>query len=221
MHCTESKYLLTDILRNEWGLEEFVISDWDATHSTVPAAKADLDLEMPGIPKYFDNKLVQAARKAIVLLKNKNKILPLNKNKIKTIAVIGPNANVNRIGGGGSSEVIPFYSVSPLDGLKDKLGENVILLYNEGTSIAQKDMPVMELINDIPTSDPEKKADLFYNAITRRGVKEPAFYIFRIVWTSPSNVLESMEILRKNHPELNFEVIDVYNFFHLFKKHYK
>ncbi len=84
-----------------------------------------------------------------------------------------------------------------------------------------KGMPVMELINDIFSSDPKKRADLFYNALSRRGLNPPAFYIFRIVWDSPSNVIDSLDILRKNHPELNFEVIDVYNFFRLFKKHYK
>jgi beta-glucosidase len=194
-HCTENKYLLTDILRDEWGFDGFVMSDWDATHSTIAAAKAGLDLEMPGSPKFFtekklikavkegklteaeiDKKVInilsvyfrmglfddkntlpkgelntpahqklaaRAAREAIVLLKNENNILPLNKNKIKTIAVIGPNANVNRVGGGGSSEVKPFYSVSPLEGLKNKLRGDVKILYCEGADIKPKELPVI------------------------------------------------------------------------------
>ena len=193
-HCTESKYLLSDILRAEWGFEGFIMSDWDATHSTVPAANAGMDLEMPGKPKYFnenllkavregnvseeeiDNKVrrvlniyfkigvfdnpetqpkgaldtpehrelaAQTAREAIVLLKNKEALLPLNKSEIKTIAVIGPNAAVARLGGGGSSEVIPFYSVSPLEGIKAKAGQNIKILFNEGTAITQTDFPVI------------------------------------------------------------------------------
>jgi len=85
-----------------------------------------------------------------------------------------------------------------------------------------KDMPVMELINSVYSADPEVRADLYYNAIKKRsGISPPDFYIFRIVWDSPSNVIKSFDILRKNHPELNFEVIDAYNFFGLFKKHWK
>ena len=78
--------------------------------------------------------------------------MPLDKTKIKTIAVIGPNANVNRVGGGGSSEVKPFYSVSPLDGLKSKLGDNVKLLYNEGADIEPKDIPVIPSKYLIPSN---------------------------------------------------------------------
>jgi beta-glucosidase len=58
--------------------------------------------------------------------------LPLNKEKISKIAVIGPNAKEAIIGGGGSSNVDPFYSVSILDGLKNKLGENIEIIYERG-----------------------------------------------------------------------------------------
>jgi beta-glucosidase len=46
--CSEHPRLLTAVLRDEWGWDGVVISDWFATRSTVPAALAGLDLEMPG-----------------------------------------------------------------------------------------------------------------------------------------------------------------------------
>jgi beta-glucosidase len=44
--CSENEYLLTDILRNEWGFKGATISDWGGTYSTIPAANAGLDIEM-------------------------------------------------------------------------------------------------------------------------------------------------------------------------------
>lgn len=47
-YCSENKWLLTDVLRNEWGFDGVVISDWGATHDRVKGIKSCLDLEMPG-----------------------------------------------------------------------------------------------------------------------------------------------------------------------------
>ena len=65
------------------------------------------------------------AEEGIVLLKNENASLPLNINKIKKIAVLGPNKNYKLVGddflsGGGSSVNFPPYEISPLEGLKEK-----------------------------------------------------------------------------------------------------
>ncbi len=73
-----------------------------------------------------------AAKEAIVLLKNEDNILPLNLKKIKTLAVIGPNADIPRTGGGGSSMVNPVFSISPLKGLKDALGNKIKINFNKG-----------------------------------------------------------------------------------------
>ncbi len=56
----ENRRLLTEILRDEWGFEGAVVSDWGATHSTVESVKAGLDIEMPGPAHYFGKLLVEA-----------------------------------------------------------------------------------------------------------------------------------------------------------------
>lgn len=48
VHCSESAFLLQDILRGEWGFDGLVMSDWWGTYSTTEALNAGLDLEMPG-----------------------------------------------------------------------------------------------------------------------------------------------------------------------------
>lgn len=178
-HATENRWLLTDLLKTEWGYKGFVVSDWGATHSTAPAANAGLDLEMPGPPKHFGDKLKaaiaageispaqidenarrmvrlivrsgviergksreaaaeplrqaaiarKAAEEAIVLLKS-NGVLPLDPS-IRSLAVIGPNADVVRIQGGGSSNVVPFETQTPLDALRTAL-PGVRITYEKG-----------------------------------------------------------------------------------------
>jgi beta-glucosidase len=64
------------------------------------------------------------AEQGIVLLKNEG-VLPLDKNKLKNVLVLGPNANKKHGTGGGSSQVKSLYEITPLQGLKEKLGEDV------------------------------------------------------------------------------------------------
>ncbi len=47
--ASENPYLLTEILKNEWGFQGFVVSDWGAVHNRILASTAGLDLEMPGL----------------------------------------------------------------------------------------------------------------------------------------------------------------------------
>lgn len=78
---------------------------------------------------------LDVAKEGIVLLKNENSILPLNPDKIKSVAVVGPNSKVAITGGGGSSMVVPFNSVSPLEALQNKIGDKVKINFAQGLII--------------------------------------------------------------------------------------
>jgi beta-glucosidase len=81
----------------------------------------------------------QAARKiaaeAMVLLKNKDGLLPFDLSKIKTLAVIGDNADKKMAAGGGSSGVKALYEVTPLEALRKRVGKKINLLYVKGYPI--------------------------------------------------------------------------------------
>ncbi len=61
--CAQNKKLLTDILRNEWGFDGAVISDWGAAYDMGKAFGAGLDLEMPDGGKFHEKKTLQAVEK--------------------------------------------------------------------------------------------------------------------------------------------------------------
>ena len=60
--CSESRWLLTEVLRRDWGYDGLVLSDWFGTHSTTDALDAGLDVEMPGPPRFRGALLVDAVR---------------------------------------------------------------------------------------------------------------------------------------------------------------
>lgn len=63
---TENRWLLQDLLRDEWGFDGFVVSDWYAGGTTGGAAMAGLDLEMPGPSRFYGRQLGQAVRDGVV-----------------------------------------------------------------------------------------------------------------------------------------------------------
>ena len=72
------------------------------------------------------------ATEAAVLLQNKGNLLPLNFNKIKSIAVIGDNATRTHCGGGLSSEIKTLYEITPLDAIRKKFGAAVKINFAQG-----------------------------------------------------------------------------------------
>lgn len=65
-YASEDEFLLTDILRDEWGFEGFVVSDWGAVNERVKGLEAGLDLEMPSSFGVGDSKIVEAVRNGIL-----------------------------------------------------------------------------------------------------------------------------------------------------------
>jgi len=79
---------------------------------------------------------------AIVLLKNNNNVLPLQLDKIKSLAVIGPNAFTAKTGGGGSSRVDPLDAPSPVDIFKKNLEGKVKLSFAAGVKMPGDTDPI-------------------------------------------------------------------------------
>jgi len=198
-----NKWLLRDVLRDEWGFGGFVVADYyaiwelgnrfethghfvagDKKESCALAVRAGVNIEFPepdcylfieelvrkGVLKesqlddlvapmlywkftlgLFDDPYVdpdradrvvgseenaqlalKAAHETITLLKNENNIAPLKLKGIKTIAVIGPNANRSLLGGYSG---VPMRDVTVLDGIKAKVGDRANVLYSEGCKI--------------------------------------------------------------------------------------
>jgi beta-glucosidase len=99
----------------------------------------------------------KVAEEGIVLLKNEQNILPLTK-KVKSIAVIGLNANRKQSMGGGSSQIRAFYEVTPLDGIKNIAGGKVKISYSQGYDIKRGAGPNQQLIDEAVKA--AKKADV-------------------------------------------------------------
>jgi len=86
---------------------------------------------------------VETARKSIVLLKNDAHTLPLSKS-LKTIAVIGPNANDAEVMVGNYNGD-PTSPVTPLEGIRQKVGANTKVLYTRGSDLAAN-LPIFEVV---------------------------------------------------------------------------
>jgi beta-glucosidase len=193
-YACENPYLLRDILREEWGFDGIVMSDWFGTTSTAGAVNGGLDLEMPGPTLWRGERLLaavregeveeaaieesvrfllqtidragafehlpseaeqavdrpehralarQAAREGIVLLKNEDGLLPLDTARLSSIAVIGPNARIARIMGGGSSRVNPHYAVTPYAGIVARVGDAAEVRYAVGCT-NHRMLPVLD-----------------------------------------------------------------------------
>ncbi len=99
----------------------------------------------------------KVAEESIVLLKNEGNILPLNKSTVKSIAVIGANANRKNSLGGGSSQVKALYEITPLAGIKT-MAPGVTIHYAEGYKIERKSTPTAAMIAE--AVEAAKKSDV-------------------------------------------------------------
>ena len=84
----------------------------------------------------------RAARKSVVLLKNEEQLLPLDKEKIKTIGVIGPNAN-NRKALVGNYEGTASEYITVLEGIQRYAGDDIRVMFSEGCHLCKNKMQVL------------------------------------------------------------------------------
>ena len=104
---------------------------------------------------------LEAARGSMVLLKNEGNLLPLQADKLKTIAVIGPNAAGAVTGGGGSSRVQPFSAVSFLDGVKKLAGSRAEVIYASGLTVASEVSQTTQFFTEQSRQEPGLKGEYF------------------------------------------------------------
>jgi beta-glucosidase len=102
---------------------------------------------------------LQAARQTITLLKNEGGVVPLDASRLKTLAVIGPNAGRCLLGGYSG---VPKHAVSVLDGIQAKIGDRVKVLYSEGCKITQ---PGTWRQDEVLPGDPEEDRRLIAEAV--------------------------------------------------------
>lgn len=191
---TESP-LLSDVLKDGWGFDGVVMTDWFAGRSTEAAAEAGLDLLMPGPHGPWDDALLQAVREGrvpeeavrdkvrrllvlatrvgalegtyarvpepwptdrlagelrsaaaagFVLARNQDDLLPLQREDLTRLALIGPDSEHGRMLGGGSATVFPAYTVGPLEGLRRVLGDDVEVTHHVGVSTTDRVAPLPE-----------------------------------------------------------------------------
>ncbi len=182
--CGQNGYLLKQVLKEEWGFDGFVMSDFnEGIKDTVTAANSGQDMEMCNI-RYYGDKLVEAvrsgkvpeenideavlrivrtliafteedekhydrsvlgcrehvalaleaARKGITLVLNRDNVLPFRKGRALRIVVFGKLADKENTGDHGSSMVYPQYVVSPLQGIA-RVSKNTEVIYYPGSDI--------------------------------------------------------------------------------------
>jgi beta-glucosidase len=124
----------------------------------------DRDQLDPSIPRFNQQGravALQAARESMVLLKNDREVLPLAKEKIKSIAVIGPDAYPAVPDGGGSARVQPFVAVSFLEGLSNSLGAATNTYYNRGLPTLSELADATNFTTEAANSQTGLKAEYF------------------------------------------------------------
>ena len=132
---------------------EFGWFDRDQTDKSIP-------LDNPESRKVA----LEAALGSIVLLKNDGNLLPFDKAKVKTIAVIGPEADTPVTGGSGSSQVQPFSAVTFLKGIQNEAGKNFKIVYASGVTSTSLSFDKTEFRTEATGGEAGLKAEYFNNA---------------------------------------------------------
>lgn len=96
----------------------------------------------------------RAAQESMVLLKNDQGLLPLDKTRIKTLALIGPNADKCLLGGYSGA---PRATVSPLQAIRERYGDRIKVLYAEGTILTDKNDWFADTIRLAANPDADRK----------------------------------------------------------------
>ena len=125
--------------------------------------RAQTDLSISRLNQKGAAVALEAARSSIVLLKNDDNLLPLDKSKIKSIAVIGPDAYPAQTVGGGSARVRPFAAVSFLEGVSDYLKEKATVYYEEGIPSLAEMADATNFTTDEGGKQPGLRAEIFNN----------------------------------------------------------
>jgi beta-glucosidase len=112
-------------------------------------------VESPPEPPAVEPLLREAAAAGMVLVRNEPAQLPLDRAQLGRVALIGPNAATARTQGGGSATVFPEHVVSPLDGLRAALGDDVELVHTAGARIRHGLEPVgLDRVRDPVSGEP-------------------------------------------------------------------
>jgi beta-glucosidase len=126
---------------------------------------------------------LEAARRSIVLLENRGQVLPLDRTKIKTLAVIGPNAKGVRLGGYSSN---PGRSVDVLSGISARAGSGINVVYAEGVRITEAE-PNWDQ-DAVGLGDPTKNRQRIRDSVT---VARSADAIVLVIGTNESTSREA------------------------------
>jgi len=123
--------------------------------------REQLDASIPRFNQQGRQAALQAAREGMVLLKNDGNLLPLNRGRIKSILVVGPDAYPAVPVGGGSAGVQPFAAVSFLEGLGNTLGPSVRVLYQRGIPSLSELAEATNFTNAAANGQPGLRAEFF------------------------------------------------------------
>lgn len=127
------------------------------------------DLSIPSYSQENRALALDEARESIVLLKNDKALLPLDMSKVKTIAILGPDAWPAVTGGGGSSEVTPYFASSLMTGLSGYFHGKAKALYARGV------FPLDEMLEKTSFKLPETIAEAKLSAAQGHGVMVEQF----------------------------------------------